>query len=363
MLFSNILSVHTIKWAKSLSERNIVQIFSFSAPTPDMEKELVGLNFLTIGVKDSKPFSNYSFQKLNYFRAIPRIRKIIREFKPDILHAHYATSYGLMGAVSGFHPFIISVWGSDVYEFPLRSILHKTLLKYNLRKADLVLSTSKAMAEQTSKFTDKKILVTPFGIDLNKFYKNRKQNHADDDEIVIGTVKALQKVYGIEYLIRAFKLVVERNPDKNLKLLIVGGGPDELELKKLTFDLAVNNLTTFTGKVEQKKVPEYLNMLDIYVAVSIQESFGVAVIEAGACELPVVVSRVGGLPEVVAEGKTGFIVPPKNALETANAIDRLVNNEEIRNEFGKNARTRISDLYKWEKNVELMNSIYLSFIG
>lgn len=364
LLISNVISIHSIRWAKAISEIHEVLLFGFLAPPSDVIRELDGLNFLTMGINDSNPHRNYSFNKIKYLGAIPKIKKIIKEFKPDVLHAHYATSYGLMGALSGFHPFILSVWGSDVYDFPNRSIFHKMLVKYNLRKADIILSTSHIMADQTRKFTDKNVLVTPFGIDLNKFYKNRKENRSKKCEIVIGTVKTLHKKYGIAYLIKAFKIVIDRNPDIYFKLLIVGDGPDENDLKKLTRDLKIDNLTTFTGKIKQDEVPEYFNKLDIYVAVSIldSESFGVAVIEAGACELPVVVSSVGGLKEVVLDGKTGYIVPPKDPEKTANAIEILVNNKEIREEFGRNARKRISDLYNWEKNVELMNSIYLSSI-
>jgi len=363
LLLSNLLSIHTIRWAKALAETHDILIYGFSSPTPEIEDLLKGINFLSTNIKDSKPYRNYSLPKLFYLKAIPQIRKIIKNFEPDIVHAHYATSYGLIGALSGFHPFIISAWGSDVYEFPFKSIFHKMLLKYNLSKADIILSTSHVMAVQVKKFTNKNVSVTPFGIDLNKFFRYNKINKAIIDETVIGTVKTLNKIYGIDYLIRAFKIVSERNPDKNLKLLIVGGGPMENELKQLTKDLKIDHLTLFTGNVPQDKVPEYLNMLDIYVALSLQESFGVAVIEAGACELPVVVSDIGGLAEVVENGKTGYKIPPKDTMEAANAIEKLVLNEIARNEFGKNARARINELYNWEDNVSSMNSIYNNLMG
>jgi len=363
LLLSNILSIHTIRWARALSEIHEILLFGLAAPGPDKIKELEGLNFLSVGIKEKNTYSDSSFQKLRYLKALPELRKAIKYFKPDILHVHYATSYGLIGALSGFHPFIISVWGSDVYEFPVRSIFHKILLEYNLSKADIILSTSNAMADQTRKFTDKNIVVTPFGIDLKKFYKNHNKSKRKDGEIVIGTVKTLHKIYGIAYLIKAFKIVVDRNPEKNIKLLIVGGGPLEKELKRLARDLNVDDKTTFTGNIPQDKVPEYLNMLDVYVAVSLHESFGVAVIEAGACELPVVVSGVGGLLEVVEDGKTGYIVPKEDSEETANAIEKLILNEYTRAEFGKNARKRITELYSWEKSVDIMNSVYLNCVG
>jgi L-malate glycosyltransferase len=214
LLLSNVLSVHTIKWAKALLPNHNIILFSLTAPTADVIKELAGINIVTIGIRNSTAYSEQVFQKLNYLKAIPRVRKIIRDFNPDILHAHYATSYGLIGAMSGFHPYIISVWGSDIYDFPRKSLFHKMLVKYNLRIADIILSTSHIMARHTEKYTDKNVLVTPFGVDLTKFSKNRMLNLRKNSEIVIGTVKTLHKKYGIDYLIRAFKIVVEKNPDK-----------------------------------------------------------------------------------------------------------------------------------------------------
>ena len=95
---------------------------------------------------------------------------ILKTFKPQLLHANYATSYGLLGAMTGFHPFVLSVWGSDVFTFPKKSFAHKMLFKYNLNKADKILSTSRFMSQEISKYTSKKIEITPFGVDLEKFY-------------------------------------------------------------------------------------------------------------------------------------------------------------------------------------------------
>jgi glycosyltransferase involved in cell wall biosynthesis len=99
-------------------------------------------------------------------------------------------------------------------------------------------------------------------------------------------------------------------------------------------------------------------MIDISVIVSNQESFGVSVIEAGACENPVVVSNVGGLPEVVEDGVTGIIVPAKNPIATADAIEKLILDKSLRESMGKAGRKRVEALYKWENNVEQMMEIY-----
>ena len=177
---------------------------------------------------------------------------------------------------------------------------------------------------------------------------------------VIGTVKTLERKYGIEYLIKAFKILSDKYPELPLKLLIVGGGSLETELKNLAKELGIWNKTIFTGKVPFEEVPVYHNMLSVSVSVSVSESesFGVAVVEAMACGKPVVVSNVGGLPEVVEDGKTGFVVPPKNPEKTAEAIERLVLDKDLRKNMGQAARDRVINLYNWDNCVDRMIKIY-----
>jgi glycosyltransferase involved in cell wall biosynthesis len=214
------------------------------------------------------------------------------------------------------------------------------------------------MARETKLYTSKEIEVTPFGIDLQQFRRKSANNIYNNDDIVVGTIKALEEKYGVEYLIRAFKIVVDRHPDLSLKLLIVGGGSLEEYLRSLVSALGLISRTQFTGKVPYAEVPRYHNMLSVSVFVSDSESFGVAIIEASACEKPVVVANVGGLPEVVEEGVTGLIVPPRNIEETALAIETLVMDKELRERMGKAGRNRVQKMFDWNNNVEQMISIY-----
>lgn len=355
---------HIIKWAKSLSKQGLdLCIFSLSSTnvqsyddTPEIQLFQQEYDADTFGEKKD-------LLKIKYLSKLKSLKRLIKSFKPDIVHAHYATSYGLFGALAGFHPYIISVWGTDVFDFPNASILHRAVLKYNLRKADRILSTSHVMAEETHKYTKKDIEITPFGIDLEEFTKKPVSSAFPDDSIVIGTIKTLEQVYGINYLIRAFAILKERKSDLPLKLLIVGGGSQEMELKALTKELGIHDETIFTGRVAYEEVPNYHNMLDIYVAASESESFGVAVIEASACEKPVVVTNVGGLPEVVSANETGIIVPSKDVVAIANALEHLVLDAELREKMGVAGRKRVSELYDWNVNVQQMLEIYSSILG
>lgn len=355
-------SPHTMKWAKSISEQNIsVCIFSIHRPDQNLYTEYPNIQLHSLNIDREVQFKGEAdHSKLSYLKAIKVIRLIINDFKPDILHSHYASSYGLLGALVKFHPFIISVWGSDVFSFPKRSFMHKLMLKYVFFSCDTILSTSENMKLETQQFTKKNIQVTPFGIDTNLFRPIKNLHLFREDDLVIGTIKSLEKNYGIEYLVKSFKILKDKYPLANLKLLLVGQGSEEKHLKSLVHSLGIKEDTVFTGYVPHSEIQNYHNILDIYVAVSLEESFGVSVLEASACMKPVVVSNVGGLPEVVQNGRTGFIVEKKNIESLVDALEKLFLNQNLRLSFGENGREMVKTRFNWSDCISQMISIYES---
>ncbi len=351
-------SIHTVRWVNALAERGHEVYLLSIQKGGDTLDERVKVHYLPIAAPAGYYFNAWT------------VKKLLSTLKPDILHAHYASGYGTLGRLSGFHPYILSVWGSDVYDFPLKSPVHRKIIVRNLRAADWLCSTSHVMKDQTlSLFPTPNISVIPFGIDTRKFNKISDQR-PDKEEIVVGTVKTLAPKYGIDVLIRAFALARESMIKGNykdaakLRLLIVGGGPDETKLKNLARELNIADITTFCGRVPHEEVPKYLNSMDIYVAVSVSESesFGVAIIEASACGLPVIVSDVGGLPEVVVANKTGLIVRREDVSGTAEAIIKLVRDRDLREQMGLNGRLHVQENYEWSKNVSQMEEVYARVI-
>ena len=362
-MLSDINSIHTLKWATALKSRGIdIAVFSLNG-LKEAHLELQNIQVFHPGNLNTDISSSGLLQKIKYFTALQSLKKCIRNFAPDIVHAHYASSYGILGSLSRFHPYILSVWGSDIYDFPNSSFIARLLIRYNLKKADRVLSTSHVMAVETQKYTDKKIDITPFGIDLEHFRRFKGRGLQPSDSITIGTIKALEEKYGIGYLIEIFAKLHSKYPELPLMLHIVGGGSLENTLKERVRSLGVENSVSFMGKVPHEKVPACLNLFDIYAALSINdsESFGVAVIEASACELPVVVTNIGGLKEVVEDNMTGFLVPPKNIEQSMAPFEKLIFNRQLRREMGLNGRERIKKLYNWKDNVDEMIKIYQHF--
>lgn len=360
LLLSDSNSIHTVKWAEALSKVGFkIHVFSINKTHTDLWSGIRGTYLYELPIYNDKYRYSSKIRKIKYLKAVPFLRKLIKQIKPDIVHAHYASSYGLIGALSGFHPYIMSVWGTDVFDFPNHSWLNRQVLKYSLSRADKILSTSNIMKIETQKYTKKEIDITPFGVDLNVFSsKNLSHGLFTNDDIVIGTVKSLEHEYGVNYLIKAFKILSDKHPELPLKLLIVGSGSEELELKRLINKLDLNEKTTFTGRVKHQDIASYYNMISVPVFMSNRESFGVSIIEAGACRKPVVVSDAGGLPEVVDDGVTGFVVPVGDYKTASDAIEKLVLDSKLRSKMGEAARIRVERLYNWDDCVKKMSNIY-----
>jgi len=302
------------------------------------------------------PFRRPTGTKLDYLLNIGLVKKLVKKLKPDLLHAHYATSYGLLGAKTRFHPFIISVWGSDVLDFP-KSYFKRKLLQSVLAKADHITAAGKFLAKAAERFLEnnKKTMVTPFGVDTDIF---KPRLRSQNQYIVIGMTKNLEAVYGQEYLIKA--LVQLGN--SCLKLLLVGDGPLQSKLKKLASDLNVSDRVEFAGQIAPSKIPTYLQQMDILVNPSLRESFGVSVLEAQACEIPVIAGKVGGLPEVMQEGITGFLVPPGDVNAIAEKIELLASDENLRRRMGRAGRGFVAKNYDWNENAKIMEQLYDSLV-
>jgi L-malate glycosyltransferase len=348
LLFAPGRSIHTHKWATFFKEKSHdVRVVTFQ----DHYSEENAQEIQTYTLKKRLP------GKLSYFSSVGQLKKILNDFRPDIFHAHYISSYGFVGALVNYHPYYISVWGRDVYQFPQQGKVNKQMVEYGLRKADVICSTSHVMAKETKKYTNKAIPVTPFGVDLAKF-KPAYELRENQEELIIGTVKALSDKYGIGDLIKAFHRIQSNH--SNTKLLIVGDGPQRAEYEELCEKLGIDKKVTFTGKVPNPEVPKYINKMSIFAVPSTEdsESFGVAAVEAQACGVPVVVSNVGGLPEVVKNGETGYVVPKENPVELAKAFSKLLDNDQMRQEMGQKGVDHVKEHYNWLDNAQSMLDLY-----
>ncbi|MCU6747759.1 MULTISPECIES: glycosyltransferase [Lachnospiraceae] len=350
-------SIHTVRWVNSLANRNheIYLVYNRGHnPKADKIDKKVKLCEL--------PFTG----NRGYFFNVFALKKLAKKIKPDVINVHYASGYGTLARLAGFKQMLLSIWGSDVYDFPYESKIKKKILEKNVRYAKEIASTSFCMAEQLRKVINEENLpihITPFGVDTNLFdpyaYKEEQK-----DTIVIGNIKLLAPKYGIKETILAFEKLLKdediKKSGKSIVLEIYGDGEQKQELEHLIRDKELQDCVFLKGRIPNTQVPATLKHIDIFCAFSQlnSESFGVAVVEAMAMEVPVVVSDADGLKEVVKTGKTGYVIQRKDIEGCKEALKELVLDQSLRNEFGKNGRKRVEEYYNWENNVTTMEEIY-----
>ena len=129
-------------------------------------------------------------------------------------------------------------------------------------------------------------------------------------------------------------------------------------LVQLCDDIRISDFVTFTGKIPNHMVVSQLHSFDLFVVPSLSESFGVSALEASSCAIPVIASKVGGLPEVVVDGKTGYLVPPGDASAIASKIIKLIEEPSLRQQLGKEGRRFVLENYEWNSCAKKMEEIY-----
>jgi glycosyltransferase involved in cell wall biosynthesis len=151
--------------------------------------------------------------------------------------------------------------------------------------------------------------------------------------------------------------------EPNARLLLAGDGPERRSLERLAARLGLVDRVEFTGEVPHDHVPQTLARMDVFAMPSTWEGFGVAALEAAAMELPVVASNVHGIPDVVEDGVTGILVPPKDVAALSQAILRLLRDPDEQCRMGRAGREFVAARYSWADNARRMEALYNSLIG
>ena len=202
-------------------------------------------------------------------RIIQSIR-LIRKIKPDVLQAFYITNNGVVAALSGFHPLVLSAWGDDIATDPERSGILKLFIKFALKVATLVETTDKLGRERLIELgcDSRKIFVHNMGVDTSLFSPNSKseilrKELGIDHSYSVMCARWWKSEYRVDVCIRAIPLVLQRLPDT--KFIFLGGGPLEKELKDLAARLRVSGNVVFVGNIPEKDMAKYLASVDLYV--------------------------------------------------------------------------------------------------
>jgi L-malate glycosyltransferase len=324
-------SVHTQRWLKYFA---------------DCGHEIY---IITIGKKrQTLPYAHHVFNFDRFYYNSPiflkylfKTKRLIQAIKPDILHAHFVHQYGWLAALSGFHPFILTAWGTDVLKLPYasRGKLGKWLTQYALKKADIITATSSAARNEVIALgaDRKKTQVIFWGVDTQIFHPDidvedfRKSLSIPEKAQIVLSNRNCAPLYNIDIIIKAMVNVLKQYPET---ILILQNAAEKnsyvSELKRLVSVNGIEGAVRFLPSYPHEKLPPLYALADIYVSVPTWDAGPVSLKEAMASHCAPIVSLVAGPLEWIVNGENGIVVPIRHVERLAEAVIDLINDNEKR---------------------------------
>ena len=299
--------------------------------------------------------------------AILTLRQFIQETKIDLVHSQLskdiATVVPALKLCSRYVPLVLSRrMGSGISK---KDLLHR----FTYARVSRVLAISSVIREnvaQTTPISSEKIVTVHHGIDLERFSPDRENRSAlrrnlgiTEDTIVIGFVGRFSRGKGHEEFLNAAAILAPQHP--NLQWVVVGKASRgeesyESEIREMARSLELGDRILFTGF--RTDIPEIMSVFDVFAFPSHAEAFGAVLVEAMASGLPVVASKSDGVLDIVIEGKTGILVPPKNATALANGLKHLAAHPETRREMGQAGRARAEKFFSRDTLATKLQQVY-----
>ena len=269
----------------------------------------------------------------------------------DVLHVHYAIPHATIGYLAReilrsknkALPFVTTLHGTDITLVGAdRSFF--PVVEFSINQSNAVTAVSQALKNQTHDTFDvqKNIIVIPNFIDFDRFTKKPnpelRLKFASENEKILMHVSNFRKVKRVEDVLAVFKMVNQQLPSK---LVLIGDGPERPRMEMLSREWGISHEVCFLGK--QDNVEELLAISDLFLLPSEHESFGLAALEAMACEVPIIASNIGGLTEVILQGKTGYACPVADVAEMSDKAIYILSDPDRHAAFRLAAFNRAKD--------------------
>jgi glycosyltransferase involved in cell wall biosynthesis len=343
-------SIHSSRWIRFFRDRGHEVHWISLVPRADAARDIDPI------VEITSP----GFKPLRMARAVHAARRLLRSLRPDVLHAHYAGVYGVVAALSGFHPLVLTPWGSDVL-IAGRSPLVRPFVRLALRRADLITVDAQHMADSVVGFgvPRDRIRLVYFGTDTEMF---RPEARSDEVRRQIGapivvSLRSFEPVYDVATLIRCVAAVVRAVP--GVRFLLIGRGTQEAALKDLSNSLGVSDHVVFLGHVHASQLPRYLASSDVYVSTALSDAgLAASTAEAMACGLPVIVTDSGENRRWVRDSESGYVVPTKSPEVLTERIIDLLRHPDVRERWGEANRQVIVEHNNYAREMTRMEEIY-----
>ena len=344
---ANSASIHTQRWARHFAQRSCeVTVISFQPG------EIEGIEVMQIPSRSSE-------NRLNILLNLGRVRNLVKKIDPDILHAHYVTSYGLAGAISGRHPLVMTAWGSDVFIMPEKSRLYRQMVHFSLSRADLITSMADHMTQhlvEKGYAQAQKIVTLPFGVDTEIFNPNRRSLVTTQKPPLVVSTRRLDRGLDVHIFLQAIPYVLEDVADA--RFVVAGDGSLRVKLAEMARDLGIAKRVTFRGEVTQHQMAELLGEADVFISTSPTDGNNISLNEAMACGAFPVATDIPANRTWIINEKNGLLFTSKNIQELAEKITEALRNRTWREETAAENWAIVKNRASWKREMAKMEGLY-----
>ncbi|MEC3885876.1 N-acetyl-alpha-D-glucosaminyl L-malate synthase BshA [Halobacillus sp. HZG1] len=310
--------------------------------------------------------SNYPvFQHPPYDLALAaKMADVINREELDILHVHYAMPHAICAILAKQMcerdvKIITTLHGTDITVLGIDSSL-KQMIRFGIEQSDRVTAVSQSLVDQTKEMlhTDRNIDVIYNFVDEREYYRRddqRLKEHygIDEEDAVLIHISNFRRVKRVTDVIKTFATVAEQMP---AKLLLVGDGPEYSECHQLVQQLGLEEDVLFLGK--QENVSELLSISDLKLLLSEKESFGLVLLEAMACGVPCIGTNIGGIPEVIDHGETGFIAELGNVEQISYFAKKVLEDKGLHQMMAEQAKRVVHDKFATNTILSQYETLY-----
>ncbi len=298
---------------------------------------------------------------LGYLSSLPRLKKELAEFGPDLLSCLYISGYGLIGALCGYRPLVITALGSDLLVDYRKHFIHRAQIEYAVKKADLVTVDSDSLAEAAVRAgaRGEDVIKIYFGIDSGIFYPPDPDKRLDKKQVRIISTRNFYRVYNPGLLVEAAPRILG---GVDARFVLCGDGPERGRIEKSISELGLSGRFTLSGRVDPETLADRLRESDIYISTSSSDSTSVSLLEAMACGVFPVVTDLEANREWIEDGVNGIILESNDPDELAGrVIKAVVDRPGMEEAKGKNLRI-IEERGLWEDNMKKAESRMLELL-
>lgn len=342
LLVADASSIHTQRWASSLAARG-------------HEVHVATFRHARVEAATVHVLRTFGLGKAGYLLAIPPLRSLARRIRPDVIHAHYVTSYGFVAAMSGIRPLMVTAWGSDVLFDPSERRGAAWLGRAALRRADQVTTVAEHMNQPTLRLAARELeLVSiPFGVDTDVF--RYMPGAPGDDVLRIVCTRNFHPLYDVESVVRAVATV---SGALDTTLTLVGEGPERATLEKLTRDLNIADRVRFCGHISPLKLAEELAAANVFVTPSHADGNNVSLNEAMAVGCFPIATDIPANRQWIEDGRNGLLYPAGDAAALASAIRRAWDDPSLRSHSAVLNRAIVDERAAWSNCVDVTVGLY-----